>query len=143
MAFVPLLMACVDTLHSPLIYFDSKSWSAALALGYFVTCFQKMKISKLRNVGHRHGAARGWVQTASASGPLMICLRSNCSKVNWFGRKKFLAKNPLWLGLWEMSWFEPLIVAHIDAHTPHNWYLMEWHKSLSPKVGNLENGYVT
>lgn len=143
MAFVPLLMACENTLYSPLIGFDSKSWPTVLALGHFVTCFQKVKIAKIRNVGYMHGVACGWVQKASAIGLLIIFLRSNWSNVNWIGRKRVLDKNPSWLGLGEKSRFEPSIMTHIYAHTSHNWYVIEWHKNWSSKRCNLENGYVT
>lgn len=115
----------------------------SISLPLCVICFKNVKNAKLRNVAHWPSTSHGWVQTASVNGLCMICLKSNWSKGDWFGRNELLAKNLIWLGLEDKSWFEPSTMAYIDAHTPHSWYIMEWNKKMSSKVCNLENSYVT
>lgn len=72
---------------------------------------------------------KGWVQTTNENGLLMICLRPNCNKVDWFGRKEFLAKITLCLS-WKTSHGLSPQLWHTFMHTQHIIY-MEWNGTKS------------
>lgn len=134
---------CRHNTLSTILFCNQNCGQLSMFLPLCVFGFKNVKKENLRYMGLWHGTYHVWVQTSSVNGLCNICLKSNWSKGNWFGRKKLLVKNSIWLGLEGKSWFEPSTMAYLDAHTPDNWYMVEWHQKLSLKVCNLENGYVT
>lgn len=98
---------CRHNTLSIILFCNQNRGQLSMLLPLCVFGLKNMKKEDLRYVGLWHGTGRVGVQTASVNGLCNICLKSNWSKGNWFGRKKLLVRNSIWLGLEGKSWFEP------------------------------------